>query len=659
QEEILCGLFGEVLGVERVGVDDHFFELGGHSLLATRLVSRVRSALGVELEIRELFEHPTPSGLATRLATAGAPRGALVAQERPEVVPLSFGQRSQWVLNRFEEGAAAYNVPFAVRLTGAVDRAALQAALTDLVERHEILRTVYPEQDGTPRQLVQDAREVALAGRRTTEAELAGDLAAEAARGFDLQNDLPFRAALFEPAGSDETVLSLVFHHIAADGWSLAPLLRDLSVAYGARVRGGVPGWSPLPVQYADFALWQREVLGSEEDPASAVARQLAFWEEALAGLPQELSLPVDRPRPVALSGAGGAVGFRLDPELHRGLVSLARECRSSLFMVVQAGLAALLSRLGAGEDIVVGTPVAGRTDEALDDLVGFFVNTLVLRTDVSGDPSFRELVARVRETDLAAYAHQDVPFERLVEVLNPERSLARHPLFQVMLILQNNAEECLVLDGLDVRTEGVRTRTAKFDLSFELTEHTADGDPQGISGVLEYSEDLFDRATADSLTERFVRFLEAVVADTDLPVGGVDLLGGVERELLLVDWNGGGSGGVRSGGVSGGSVTLSGLFEEQVGRAPDRVAVVCGGVSVSYEELNARANRLARVLVGRGVGPECFVGLVLPRSVDLVVAVLAVLKAGGAYVPVDPDYPADRVAYVLGDAGPSLVLVT
>ncbi|WSR13799.1 amino acid adenylation domain-containing protein [Streptomyces sp. NBC_01207] len=655
QEEILCGLFAEVLGVARVGVDDHFFELGGHSLLATRLVSRVRSALGVELDIRELFEHPTPAGLAPRLGAAGAARGALVPQVRPDVVPLSFGQRSQWFLNRLEDGAAAYNVPFAVRLTGELDRAALRAALVDLAERHETLRTVYPEQDGAPRQLLKDAVEVDLTERETTEAELPGALAAETARGFDLLTDLPFRATLFDPAGSGDAVLSLVFHHIAADGWSLAPLVRDLSVAYGARVGGGVPQWSALPVQYADFALWQREVLGSEDDPESAISRQLAFWKESLAGLPEELSLPVDRVRPVVLSGAGGAVGFRLDAGLHRGLAALARESRSSLFMVVQAGLAALLSRLGAGEDIVLGTPVAGRTDEALDDLVGFFVNTLVLRTDVSGDPTFRELVARVREGDLAAYAHQDVPFERLVEVLNPERSLARHPLFQVMLILQNNEEEPLVLDGLDVRTEGVRTRTAKFDLSLELTEQTTDGDPQGISGVLEYSEDLFDRASAVSLTERFVRFLEAVVADADLPVGGVDLLGGVERERLLVEWNGGGG----VGGVVGDSVTLSGLFEEQVGCAPDRVAVVCEGVSVSYGELNARANRLARVLVSRGVGPEGFVGLVLPRSVDLVVAVLAVLKAGGAYVPVDPDYPADRIAYVLGDAGPSLVLVT
>ncbi|WP_411107764.1 amino acid adenylation domain-containing protein [Streptomyces sp. cmx-4-9] len=642
-------MFGEVLGVERVGVDDHFFELGGHSLLATRLVSRVRSALGVELEIRELFEAPTPARLAAVVSGAGAARIALTPRARPDAVPLSYAQRRQWFLNRFEEGTAAYNVPFAVRLTGAVDRAALQAALTDLVERHEILRTLYPEQDGTPCQTLLDRTDVRIETRQTTESELAGALAAEAALGFDLRTQTPLRARLFE-LEADVCVLLLTIHHIAADGWSLAPLLRDLSVAYGARVRGGVPRWSPLPVQYADFALWQREVLGSEEDPASAVSRQLAFWEEALAGLAQELSLPVDRPRPVALSGAGGAVGFRLEPGLHRGLVALARECRSSLFMVVQAGLAALLSRLGAGEDIALGTPVAGRTDEALDDLVGFFVNTLVLRTDVSGDPTFRELVARVRETDLAAYAHQDVPFERLVEVLNPERSLARHPLFQVMLILQNNAEPQADLPGVASTEEPVALATSKFDLSFELAERFGDeGAPEGIEGYLRYSSDLFDRETAENLLTRFVRVLDSAVLDPGQAVGRIDVLDEAERHRVLVEWN--------DTAREVPHLLVPELFEAQARRTPESTALVHGQDSLTYAELDARANRLAHHLIALGAGPEQLVAIALPRSPEQVVAAIAVLKSGAAYLPVDPEYPAERISFMTDDAAPALVL--
>ncbi|WP_406737549.1 amino acid adenylation domain-containing protein [Streptomyces sp. NBC_00853] len=648
QEEILCGLFAEVLGVARVGVDDHFFELGGHSLLATRLVSRVRSALGVELEIRELFEAPTPARLAAVVAGAGAARGALVPQVRPDVVPLSFAQRRQWFLNRLEDGAAAYNIPFAVRLTGELDRAALHAALIDLAERHETLRTVYPEQDGTPCQTILDDADVRLVTSETTEAELPGALAAEAARGFDLSAYIPLRARLFV-LGSDEHVLMLTIHHIAADGWSLAPLVRDLSVAYGARVGGGVPQWSPLPVQYAEFALWQREVLGSEDDPESAISRQLAFWKESLAGLPEELSLPVDRVRPVALSGAGGAVGFRLDAGLHRGLAALARESRSSLFMVVQAGLAALLSRLGAGEDIVLGTPVAGRTDEALDDLVGFFVNTLVLRTDVSGDPTFRELVARVREGDLAAYAHQDVPFERLVEVLNPERSLARHPLFQVMLNLQNNEEPEADLPGVTSAEEPVALASSKFDLSFELAERFDDGAPDGIEGYLRYSSDLFDPETAEGLLARFVRVLNSAVSDPEQAVGRIEVLDEAERHRVLVEWNDTARELPQS--------LVPELFEAQAARTPDSTALVHEGDSLTYAQLDARANRLAHHLIAEGAGPEQLVAIALPRSVDQITAAIAVLKSGAAYLPIDPEYPVERIAFMIDDAGPVLLL--
>ena len=404
QEEILCGLFAEVLGLDRVGIDDNFFELGGHSLLATRLISRIRSTLDVEIAIRSLFEAPTVEALAKRVDQAQAARPALVPVARPAEIPLSFAQRRLWFLDRLEgesEGhkSANYTIPMAVRLSGALDVAALDAALGDLVARHESLRTVFPETLGVPRQLILDtaAARPKLAVASVTEASLPDALAEAASQGFDLAGELPLRAHLFA-LGPSEHVLLLLVHHIAGDGWSLAPLARDLARAYAARRNGKVPDMAPLPVQYADYTLWQHQVLGDESDPQSAIARQLAFWTETLEELPDQLDLPSDRPRPSVSSYRGDSVPLSLSPGLHTGLLGLARDNGASLFMVLQAALSALLTRLGAGSDIPIGSPIAGRTDSALDDLIGFFVNTLVLRTDTSGNPSFRELIARVRD---------------------------------------------------------------------------------------------------------------------------------------------------------------------------------------------------------------------------------------------------------------------
>ncbi|SOB81284.1 amino acid adenylation domain-containing protein [Streptomyces sp. 1331.2] len=665
QESILCGLFAELLGVPQVGIDDDFFELGGHSLLATRLVGRVRSVLGAELAVRGLFEHPTPAALARALSAAGAARPALErARPRPERVPASFAQRRLWFLHRFEGPGATYNIPFALRLTGSLDREALRAALADVAERHESLRTVFAEDAEGPYQIVRhgaDARPELTFVPAVAADRLAAELAAAAGHGFELDRELPLRAWLFDTGSADreEHVLLLVVHHIAGDGWSVPLLARDLVTAYTARLGAAAPAWRPLPVQYADYSLWQRAVLGSEDAEDSPAARQLAYWKQTLAGLPEELALPADRPRPAVGSHRGDRVLYQVPEALYARIRGLARSAQASPFMVLQAAVAALLTRLGAGEDIPLGTPIAGRTDDALDDLVGFFVNTLVLRTDTSGDPTFKELVARVRESDLAAYAHQDLPFERLVEAVNPKRVQSRHPLFQTMLTFNNTdqrsaaADGGLRLPGLTAEPLPAATGSAKFDLLLSFAErHGPDGTPDGLGAGLEFSTDLFDPGTARALVDRLLRLLDQVTADPQRRLGELSLLDGPERDRLLAAGRGPDRPRARDLGPAA-------RFEAAAARSPLATAVEAPEGAVGYRELNARANRLARLLRERGAGPEGLVAVVMHRSVDLVTALLAVLKTGAGYLPVDPAYPADRIAHMLDDARPVCVLTT
>ncbi|MFE5588348.1 amino acid adenylation domain-containing protein, partial [Kitasatospora sp. NPDC056531] len=651
QEQLLAELFADLLGLPRVGVEDSFFDLGGHSLLATRLASRIRAVLGAELEVRTLFEHPTVAALAARLDGSVTQRPALTARPRPERIPLSYAQRRLWFLHRMDGPSATYNMPLALRLDGPLDRSALRSALADVTARHESLRTVLREADGVPYQLVLGAADACpeLPVVELDETELRGNLARSAQRGFDLAAEPPIRAELFALA-PERHVLLVVVHHIAGDGWSMGPLSRDLAAAYGARCRGEEPGWSALPVQYADYTLWQRDLLGEAADRDSLFTRQLDYWKEELAGLPDQVRLPADRPRPAEASQRGGRVGVRLDADLHRELRDLATAQGASMFMVLQAGLAALLTRLGAGTDIPIGSPIAGRTDQALDELVGFFVNTLVLRTDTGGDPGFAELVGRVRQRALAAYTHQDVPFEYLVEAVNPTRSLAHHPLFQVMLALQNAPVGEFALPGLETSYLEAPTDTARVDLTVSLAErYGPDGSPAGVLGVVEYATDLFDPGTVERFIARWTRLLRAAAAEPERPIGRLDLLSGEERRDLLVGFNRTGAELPEAG--------LPELFARRVAATPDAVAVVAGTSELTYRELDRRANRLARALVGQGVRPETPVAVLLDRSAELVVAILAIVKAGGAYVPLDPRFPSSRTDLIVRETGAALVL--
>ncbi|EKT77920.1 non-ribosomal peptide synthetase, partial [Rhodococcus opacus M213] len=650
-ERALVELFSEVLGVEGIGIDDGFFELGGHSLLATRLVNRIRSALAVEVPIRAIFEFPAIVDLAPQLSGAEPVRPPLVPQNRDDRMPLSYAQRRLWFLHRLEGPSATYNIALAVRLSGAIDCDALVAALHDVVIRHESLRTIFPQVDGVPVQNVLGVDEFEL-GVEIVNAgpdELSPGLAEVSRRRFDLTHDIPLHARVFQCSG-DECVLALVIHHIAGDGGSLAPLARDVLRAYSARRDGSPPEWTPLPVQYADYTLWQRSLLGDENDTDSVIGRQFRYWREALSGLPECLELPTDRPRPPVASYRGDTVPFAIEAPLRRSVEQLARSRGATVSMVLQAALAVLLRKHGCGTDIPLGSPIAGRTDEALADLVGYLANTWVLRVDLSGNPAVTDLIDAVRERALSAYANQDAPFEQLVEMMNPARSTGYHPLFQVCIALQNNALPMVDIPGVTVTPEAAPTGTAKFDLFVNLSDMPGESShDSGLGGFIEYATDLFDASTVEKIAARYVRVLELFVAGPHHRIDLLDLLDQDERRQVLETWNDTAEPTPDS--------TIPELFRRQTRRTPNAVAVVCDNHHLTYREVERRAQRLAGQLAERAVGPESVVAVALPRSADLVIALLAVLGSGAAYLPIDPNYPSERTGRILSEARPCLAL--
>ncbi|MCP4659947.1 MAG: AMP-binding protein, partial [bacterium] len=648
----------EVLDRERVGVHDNFFELGGHSLVVTQLVSRIRDLLGVEIELRSIFQAPTIAALAERsdraLGTGDAPVAPPI---RPlpegEPVPLSFAQQRLWFLVQLEPEETIYNIPLAWRLSGPLNRAALEGSLNEIVRRHAVLRTCLVNRpEGEPYQVIRATAPralpvVDLAGlaRGDGERELCRRIREEADRPFDLARGPLLRTALLH-LGTSEHALLLSMHHVVSDGWSMGVFYRELALFYEAFSTGRASRFGPpeLPIQYADFAAWQRQWLQGE-----VLEAHLTYWREHLAELPTSLELPTDRPRPAVPSYRGALSSTALPQELIEAVKALSRERGTTLFMTALAAFQLLLYRTTRQDDIAVGSVIANRNRTEIEELIGFFVNTLVLRTDLSGDPPFRELLERVREVALGAYAHQDLPFEKLVEELDPERDLGRQPLFQVMFLLQNFRRATPELRGIVLSPLEADEATAKFDLTLSLSE--TDG---GLAGHLEYSTDLFDAASVRRFLDHYRNLLGDVTAHPGRRLAECSLLSAAERHQLLVEWN-------DTPTPPAPGALIHELIAAQAARTPEAVAVVGDAPAarkhLSYRELNRRADRLADALRARGAAPDVLVGLSMEGSPELVVGLLGILKSGAALVPLDPSYPEERLVYMLEDTGISIVL--
>jgi amino acid adenylation domain-containing protein len=650
-EELVSGIWADVLKVREVSVTESFFELGGHSLLAIQLISRVREALRVEIGLQVLFDRPTVRAMAEEVEEAlrggaGIEFVPIERVSREGALPVSFAQQRMWFLHQMEPASPAYNIPATVRLQGLLDLDALSLTLSEIVRRHEILRTTFSLEEGEPVQLVHppaplhldlhDLSHLPDSERMVVARRLAQE---QAQQPFDLSVGPLLRASLLK-LSDEEHVVQFTMHHIISDGWSMGVLIREVAELYRAYASGTETGLAELEIQYADFAAWQREWLQGE-----TLDNQLAYWREQMSGAPALLELPADHPRPAAQSYRGATHTVTIPSEVLRSLKEISRKEGVTLFMTLLAAWQTLLSQYSGQEDIVVGSPIAGRNRAETESLIGFFVNTLVLRTDVGGNPSFRELLKRVREVTLGAYAHQDVPFEKLVEELQPERSMSHSPLFQVLFSLQNTAQERLELPGLELSSWETGQETSKFDLTLGALE------TQGVMYcTLEYKTDLFESRTIERMLEHFARLLDSIAVDAEQPLSELQMLSQSERHQLLTEFNDTTTEFPRT-------LCLHQLFEQQVERTPDAVAVVYEEQQLTYRQLNRRANQLAHRLHRLGVTPDALVGVMMERSLELVVALLGILKAGGAYVPLDPDYPQQRLSFMMADAGMNVLL--
>ncbi|HKT26875.1 non-ribosomal peptide synthetase [Dyella sp.] len=648
-EQRMAAIWADVLKLDRVGIHDDFFELGGHSLLATQLVSRIAAVFQVRVSLHEIFDAPTLVEMVGCVRPASAQNEISPQAPTPagETFPLSFAQQRLWLLDQFEGRNAAYNMPVTLRLKGELHRDALQRALDDVVQRHDVLRACFESVEDAPVQRIlprmawplvyHDLSDLAQSAREAMAKTLIVD---ETRIPFDLASPPLVRGALVR-CDAQEHLLLLTMHHIVSDGWSMGILMREVAAFYAHHARGLPLTLPPLPMRYVDFASWQRQWLSGE-----VLAQQLDYWKRQLAGSPALLALPTDRPRPSVQGRDGASLLLAVPAELSGKLKALSRKSHGSLFMTLCAAFNVLLARYAGQTDICIGTPIANRNQGDIEGLIGFFVNTLVLRTQVDLTQNFDTLLQQVRQHTLDAYAHQDVPFEQLVDVLQPERHASYTPLFQVMLVLQNAPMGELALPGLSMQLLDHESTTSKFDLTLSLMEGS-----DGLKGHLEYSTDLFDRHTMQRMADHFTRLLQAIVADPHCAVGKLPMLSEAERDHQLRTLNN------TATAYPAQPQTLHQCFEAQAARTPHALAVMQGDASLSYAQLNARANRLAHHLRHLGVGPGALVGLCMERGVDMMVALHGILKAGGAYVPLDPAYPPERLAMILDDAGPAAIL--
>ncbi|HYO59951.1 amino acid adenylation domain-containing protein, partial [Archangium sp.] len=650
-EEMVAGIWAQVLGLEKVSADSNFFELGGHSLLVMQVISRLRETLKVELPVRSLFGAPTVTGLARSIESAltgeqGPRAPPLVPVPRDGELPTSFAQYRLWFVDQLQPGGSTYNVPMVMHLRGRLDVAALESSLGEIIRRHEVLRTTFASPSGSVVQvispevrleLVVENLEGLVASEREAEAQRRAH--EEAQRPFELSRGPLLRAKVLR-LEREEHVLVLVMHHIVTDGWSNNVLLSELSQLYPVFEAGGVPALPELALQYADYAVWQRQWLQGE-----VLESQLSYWKKTLAVAPQALELPTDRPRPQVQTSRGALVKVQLPLALSQEVRALSRREGATLFMTLLAAFQALLARYSGQTDIVVGSPIAGRNRQEVEGLIGFFVNTLALRADVQGSLSFKELLARVREVCLGAYAHQELPFEQLVDALQIERDLSRPPVFQVVFLLNDEPVRTVECGGLSLKPLEVDLVTAKLDLTMGLQETG-----QGLLSIWEYNTDLFDGETVTRMAGHFQKLLEGWVARPEQRLSELSLLTTEERHRLLVEWNS-----ARAEYPT--DRTVHRLFEEQVERTPDAPAVDFTGRQLTYREINRRANQVAHHLRTLGVGQEILVGVCVERSLEMMVGILGVLKAGGAYVPLDPSLPAERLGYMLENAGLTVLL--